>query len=199
MPTGYTADIKKGITFEQFIMSCARAFGALIEMRDEPLDAPIPESFEPSTYNKDALVKAEKELIELKSLSIGQAQEKAEAEFKDALAKHEKYIADKKNLEKKYRAMLTQVKAWQPPTPEHVGLKNFMEQQITESIKWDCGTEYLTKPTLLTATEWLNTKIQKCLKDIDYHSKVQTEEENRVVGRNNWINELRKSIPREVQ
>ena len=51
MPTGYTAKIADGQTFEEFILSCARAFGALVEMRDEPADAPIPEEFKPSAYH----------------------------------------------------------------------------------------------------------------------------------------------------
>jgi len=37
MPTGYTADLNDGkqVTFQEFTMKCARAFGALIEMRDD--------------------------------------------------------------------------------------------------------------------------------------------------------------------
>ena len=43
MPTGYTADIQDGkiTTLREYALSCARAFGALIMMRDDPHDAPI--------------------------------------------------------------------------------------------------------------------------------------------------------------
>ena len=59
MPTGYTAKLmEQGQTFPEFIMSCARAFGALIMMRDDPANAPIPEKFEPSDYHVRALKKA---------------------------------------------------------------------------------------------------------------------------------------------
>ena len=36
MPTGYTHELHEGeeISFEKFVMSCARAFGALVLMRD---------------------------------------------------------------------------------------------------------------------------------------------------------------------
>lgn len=51
MPTGYTANVPDGITFEQFVWQCARGMGALVMMRDEPTGAPIPERFEPSDYN----------------------------------------------------------------------------------------------------------------------------------------------------
>ena len=42
MPTGYTAIIEDdpNCTFEQYLMRCARAFGATVTMRDDPLDKP---------------------------------------------------------------------------------------------------------------------------------------------------------------
>ena len=60
MPTGYTAPIYEGeenFTFKKFAMRCARNFGALIEMRGEPLDAEIDfdKCFQPSDYYKKAL------------------------------------------------------------------------------------------------------------------------------------------------
>jgi len=39
--------------FRTFAMSCARAFGALITMRDEPADAPIPDEFKPDPYHME--------------------------------------------------------------------------------------------------------------------------------------------------
>lgn len=62
MPTGYTANIKNGITFEEFALDCARNFGALIIMRDEPKDAPIPEQFEASKHHEEATSKYLEEL-----------------------------------------------------------------------------------------------------------------------------------------
>jgi hypothetical protein len=37
MPTGYTAAIGEGIEFDKFVMQCARAMGACVMMRDEPI------------------------------------------------------------------------------------------------------------------------------------------------------------------
>jgi hypothetical protein len=66
MPTGYTAKlVESGQTFEEFVLTCARAFGALIELRDEPLDAPIPETLEPHSYYAEAVVEAKKRLTNL--------------------------------------------------------------------------------------------------------------------------------------
>ena len=69
MPTGYTAELmEKGEPFNRFVMRCARAFGALIDLRDAQMDAPIPEKFEPSDYHVKALAKA---LAELERLDAG--------------------------------------------------------------------------------------------------------------------------------
>ena len=58
MPTGFTCDIKDGITFERFALNCARAFGALINMRDDSLDAEIPDEIKPSDHHVKALAEA---------------------------------------------------------------------------------------------------------------------------------------------
>lgn len=67
MPTGYTANVHDGITFEQFVWQCARGMGALVTMRDEPTGAPIPERFEPSDYNAKRLQEAKDELVRLRA------------------------------------------------------------------------------------------------------------------------------------
>ena len=56
MPTGYTAAIAKDITFNDFVMQCAKAM--LIMMRDEPANAPIPERFEPGSHYVNKITEA---------------------------------------------------------------------------------------------------------------------------------------------
>ena len=58
MPTGYTSKIADGIGFKDFALSCARAFGACIEMRDDPSDKPIPNEFKPNDYHKKRMAAA---------------------------------------------------------------------------------------------------------------------------------------------
>lgn len=41
IPTGYTADIAKDISFREYAISCMKNFGATIVMRDAPIDASI--------------------------------------------------------------------------------------------------------------------------------------------------------------
>jgi len=70
MPTGCTAKLmSEGQTFHEFIMQCARNFGALIMMRDDPWDAPIPDKFEPYGYHAKKLIEAREELKRLNNMS----------------------------------------------------------------------------------------------------------------------------------
>lgn len=196
MPTGYTAQIADGITFNEFIMSCARAFGALVTMRDSPSDAPIPECFKPSNYHKNNIRKTEEGIAELKAMTIPAAMRKAKKAYQDEIKNIEKEIQEKTELRAKYEEMLGKVKAWIPPTSDHIELKKFMVDQITSSIKFDCNTDYYTrqKPKELTGKEWKEQEFQKRLRDLDYHKKGHIEEVQRVEGRNIWVKQLRESL-----
>ena len=194
MPTGYTAAIGEGITFEKFVLSCARAFGALIEMRDDPMDAPIPEKFEPSNHNVEELNRAQRRMGELRAMTALAAQIGADAAYEAEDAAYAKRRAGKLALKAKYEAMLAQVNAWQAPTPNHIGLKDFMAKQIIDSIGFDCCEYPEDRPKKLTGPEWLAEEIARAQWDIDYHTKHHAEEVERVNSRNEWVAALRDSL-----
>jgi len=195
MPTGYTAAIKDGITFRQFALNCARAFGALVTMRDEPNDAPIPESFQPSDYHIKRIAEIEKELNDLRTLTDSEAEARARLEYDEELKRYEKALEEAFELKEKYLDMLKQVKAWQEPTPEHKEYKNFMIKQIEESIDFDCDTEYYTTPKLKSGGVWLSERLAGLVKDLEYHKEKNLKEVERATGRTEWVNALRSSLP----
>ena len=197
MPTGYTDCIKEDISLRDFILQCSRAMGALIMMRDEPTDAPIPERFEPSDYHAKKLVSLEKELADLKSMKITSADAAATKEYEEAVSDNEKYIRQNLALKGRYSKMLSAVKSWEPPTKEHVGLKNFMQEQIESSIKFDCDTDYYSDQvfTKLTGQQWKEKRLKELLKDLSYHTHENDKEVSRTEGRNLWIKQLRESLP----
>ena len=203
MPTGYTVDIAKGITFEKYALGCARAFGACISMRDDSQDREIPDKFKPSDYHKKTRNNAKEKLEGLEMISLEEAQLRADQEYKDEIARKKSYIEECSDLEQKYRTMLSKVRAWQPPTKDHVEFKNFMEKQIVSSIDFDCDTTYsfkeLEKLKRLTGQEWIDKKRKEFLRDIAYHSKEWAKELERVSGRNEWIKALKESLPRQTQ
>lgn len=197
MPTGYTADIAKGITFEQFTLNCARAFGALITMRDDPSDTPIPEEFKPRTeYHDKALKEAKVELLKLEVLTPTEAKYKAKEEYDKEVESRAKDLKENQVLMSKYKAMLKQVRAWKPPTPDHSELKNFMVQQIKSSIDHDGhGSYYENNPViLLSGEDWRKQEIARVKRSITYHTKERKEEVERCQGRTQWVKDLRASL-----
>ena len=194
MPTGYTLDLYNGkdIAFEEFVLKCARAFGALIDMRDEPMDAPIPERFEPSDYHLKELEKAKRRLKEIRKWNEEKAEQEAERAYREALEEREEFIKKNKLIRKRYEDMLSKVREWKPPTPDHVDLKKFMIQQLEDSIEFDCFIPEM--PQRLSGEEYREQQIRKALSDIEYHEKEYAEEVNRVCEKNKWLLLLRESL-----
>ena len=197
MPTGYTSKIADGIEFEEFILSCAKAFGACISMRDEPSDVPISDEFVADSYYSDHLEEANKHLSKLNKMSKSECEVRAKSDYEEELALLNEGLKKGVELKAKYEAMLAKVEKWEPPTEDHNGLKEFMAKQITDSIEWDCGDYYedaIAKLVPLNGGEWRGKGIDKCLEDISYYSKKKNEEDERVADRNMWVRKLRESI-----
>jgi hypothetical protein len=201
MPSGYTAAVADGIDFEQFVMRCARGMGALIMMRDEPADAPIPERFAPSDYHIRKLEEATAALMNLRAMTGGEAEIAAEDAFSAETKRNTESVARNKELRSKYESMLAQVQAWTPPTPDHEGLKRFMTQQLTESIMFDCNDGYYEKnqPEQKTGDEWRALQVANQLHNVEYHSREHAEEVSRTESRNQWVAALRASLETQNQ
>lgn len=196
MATGYTAEIEKGITFPQFAMNCARAFGGLVCMRDEPGDAPIPEKFEPSNYHTEELVRANKRFKEVMAMTETECEVEASKKFAAANKRRLEAIEHNKRLEQSYEAMLIQAKAWEPPTDDHKELKSFMIDQIAKSILFDCPCPpHEPDPVVLEDGEtWRSAEIKTLTADLEYHLDEKDKEIERVGGLNEWVGQLRESL-----
>lgn len=196
MPTGYTADVQSGKTteFRDFALQCARAFGALVLMRDDPNDAPIPEAFPPSTFAAERLVKARAELDRLQSMTPAEAERAATDAHHTALTQWRERAERRRVERERYGAMLAKVRAWEPPTVDHLELKKFMLDQLVQSIDFDCSAEYDEQPTKQSGAEWHAATVKAAEQDIAYSAKSDAEERTRTDGRNRWIQQLRDSF-----
>lgn len=196
MPTGYTANIADGITFEEYAWRCARAFGALINMRDDPSDAPIPEELKIDPYHLKEMRKSEAELNLLSGMTEIEIEAMVEKEYNEAIAERNESIAKNHDLMEKYAAMLSQVRAYVPPTPDHIELKVFMEEQIVKSMDFDNMLKYyadnpiIKKPVMRRVTD----KVKSVKDSINYHIEEYKQEVNRTNDRNAWIKALRDSL-----
>ncbi|MFD1179648.1 hypothetical protein ACFQ3W_25575 [Paenibacillus puldeungensis] len=195
MPTGYTSSICNGeeITVKDFILGCSRAFGALVMMRDEPMDAEIP-VFEPSKYNLESLEKAKAQLKEFTDMSVEEAENRAEEEYQNDVKKYHEILNQKRELRIRYEKLLANVEAWTPPTSEHLELKQFCIKQLEDSIDWDCDEKYLTPPVRISGEEYQKSAIEKAQKEINYYSNEHEEEVQRTNRRNLWVKQLKDSL-----
>lgn len=197
MPTGYTAGVQDGTInkFPDFAMACARAFGALVMMRDDPMDAKVPDKFEPSDYHVKAKANAEARMVQLVAMTEDECRDAALVDFKEA----EAHLADDKDkalLHKgRYLKMLAEARRWTPPTPDHEGLKKFMVDQLQQSVDHDCDTSFHPVPVLKPGREWHVDAVASTQRDIQYHTEQMIEEEKRARTRTEWVKSLRLSLP----
>jgi len=194
MPIGYTADICEGkdVSFRDFALSCARAFGACIHQRgDNVNDKPkLREKDNNDNYHIKKINEAKKWVKPTK------------AEFDAYVVKQTAYYneqIDKKNkLKVRYENMLNQAKNWTPPTNEHKRLKEFMIEQLTQSMDFDCSFDYdereLEKLKNYTYKEYVKDTRDYNKRDIEYHTEQLKKENDRDDMANQWITDLYKSL-----
>jgi hypothetical protein len=200
MPSGYTCQIQSDTPFSQWALACARAMGATIMMRDDPLDTPIPDEFEPNTkYHDEGIADAQTRLMQLADMT----DEKIAADLKhrndEQIAARKKTIIEDGQTRAKYERMLAMVNEWTPPTKDHEGLQKFMQEQIAQSIRFDChdDEDFLNRcyPLyVMTPQEWREKQIAKEHENLAYHHKHRQEEIERTRQRNEWVKQLRESL-----
>lgn len=204
MPTGYTAAIEKGISFEHFVLSCARNFGACIALRDENSDVlPTIENvtFGRDEYSKEELEQEESNLIYYKNLSDEDWKNEQQQSIQNEQNWINEQIKKKTELLEKYHLMRQKVYEWNPPTPEHYGLRDFMLSQIDDSIKHDCDLSYYKgKLEILkteTVEEYKEKTIADCERSIEYFKKEIRENNKRNKNRVEWVQQLLDSLKKD--
>ena len=195
MTTGYTYRVADGTvtSLKEYVMVCARAFGACIDMRDLPSDAEIPEAIEPNSYHTDRLKEETARLWNLEAMSTFRIIKAAKADHQRALEAHYDYLDSMRDKRKRYQGMMEQVKAWVPPT-DHSELKKFMIQQLEDSIKYDCNESYVSIPEPQTPEEWYESQVAKIQRSIEYHQEEADKERARATERTQWVRDLRDNL-----
>lgn len=194
MPTGYTSEIYNGesVSPKDYLITCARAFGATVSMREEPLSADIPE-FKPSNFYENALYTELKRLDRYLNMSLEEASVEVENQYQNKLVQHNKEIEERKHLLKRYNDTLNGVEKWNPPTTEHYNLKEFAIDQLKQSIKADC--EGFSRTVVKEdPKEYLEMRINMSNENIDRYKKMHQEEIDKVNKRNEWVNKLKESL-----
>ena len=197
MPTGYTANIATDESFENFVLGCARAFGACMHQRDNS-SSERPKLREETSYYEEKLPESLAELGYLQSLNDKQQEEYGEEARNENIARIQKSLEEKSALRTKYQEMLNKVDAWTPPSNDHYGLKEFMAKQIVDSINFDCKTDYyveeLQKAITKKPIDYYNDAVKKAEWNCNYYEAEMLKEEKRIAESNDWIIQLYKSL-----
>lgn len=199
MPTGYTNKILEGASFEEFAVEAMRAFGATITMRDEPSGTEIPTQFKPSVYHAKQALKDTRQLREINKMSVEDAEKEAYKEYKASLKSGKKYLNEKITNFKKYQRVLEKAVDFEAPTKDHEDYANFMVEQITGSIDFDCGSiddtiKSITTARPTTGEEWLEKRKTSLNKSIEYHYKEHAKEISRTNERSKWVQQAKEAI-----
>jgi hypothetical protein len=196
MPTGYTAELmEKGMSFEKFTLLCARAFGALVTMRDDPMDAPIPEKFEPYTYTKERLEAAKSKLAGLQAMDADVQLSFGTLKKVEELKYHEEAMRKDAEQNARLEEMERQVGAWNPPSLEHQGLRDFMLQQIaTSKNDSDYHTKQIERINREQPISFYRGAVKSAEWDLENSTKSDKEEIERTEKRNLWVKQLRESL-----
>lgn len=197
MPTGYTAKLMEhGQSFQEFAMICARAFGACIEMRDDPMDAPIPEKFEPSPFYTDAVAASRKEARRLQSMTASEKIQFGADKKAEALKSLRDCLAREREQNVRLRKMELEVLSWQPPTSEHEDFKKFMLNQISISRHDSDGywAESIDRATSKGLSEYWADALKAELESISRNEEESEKEKTRAESRTRWIKQLRDSL-----
>ena len=194
METGYTSFITDGkiTTGRDFLMLCARAFGATADMREEPLSKPIPEKFDCDYYHVKRLAEEEAELKKYQNMSDEEWQNWAMERYENAMKDHEKRVAECQRKKDAYTKVRREVFLWNPPTQDHNDLKRFALEQIDMCLR-DCKTDR-EPPERLDFDAYRTEMVEMAKSSIAYHKKCIEDERERVASRNKWIADLRESL-----
>lgn len=202
MPTGYTAMLEEenNPSFRDFAMRCARAFGVLVTMRDEPLDKEIPEEFKPNSYHLQAIRKATSDQSKIKNMTKEECLVEATKAKSNEVRYYSDLLAKQYVLIGRYKAMCAQIKAWTPPTKDHEGLKEFMLEQL--DVSWP-DVEYYERELqraeniTIDAAQWNKAAIERLEIEIKHHTKENEIEIERAQKRTEWLRKLRESLGEE--
>lgn len=202
MPTGYTAPVMDGeITdVKDFAAACARDFGVFIHQRDDSMSALLkyPESPD-NLYYVRALGSAKAELSRWQHMS----EEEKYAEWSEYVKEQTLYLhksrATSAERRARYENMLIQIHAIDVPSMLQ-NFKDFMVEQLEESIKFDCGDGKFENDyyRVQSYPEWHDHKNERVLDDVAYYEKKLAKEWDRYNERVKYIDTMAATFGFEV-
>lgn len=196
MPTGYTSDLYNGeVSFKDFVLECSKAFGTV--PRDD-FNSQVPESISVEQYYYDRVDNAERRLAETKNWTLEEASKFASDDFESGKEYYSEKIQENKELLDRYERMLSKVRDWVPPTPQHEKLQSFMIEQLESSIEADVSIDYYTKSLdeiqMVSAEDYKAAAVENNQITLDLAKELLKRQIEKVEDANAWLKALYESI-----
>lgn len=193
MPSGITACIYDDASFEEFVWMATVGIG-YHRIAEAPLEHYV---FEVAPFYSKRIKDAQAYLNELLGLSEEEKAQRAQAAIDELKSFNEDDTKGREEKKQKLLKMRQKVEDWTPPTDEHISFKNFMLSQIDDTIRFDCSdcSDYLYDVPELNVEEWYSEQITHATDSIQDAIKSYNNEKKNVEKANEWLEELRKSVP----
>lgn len=197
MPTWYTEPVMDGkmTSAKDYILRCAREIDYLAFMRDEPMDAPIPETRPNDSYYQEVYDKAKKELSELLAMDENDIHREAEKWRQDKIKLkrefYEKLIQENLRL----KEMTKKLEEWRPKHESIDNLRYFAIEQLAISRESTGDIEKeIQMIQNITDNEWYENQLSRLNRDIPYWRNEIARKNMNVSATNQWLKELRESL-----
>lgn len=194
-------------TFEEFMISCAKGFGAVIMMRDMDGDEEITikNISESSDYHLNEIAQAEKELTRLQNMSSEERALYGETTRQKEIESINECMATRRAELDICKNTLSKVKSWTPPTDDHISYKDTIVKWMEETLKnEEMGPDsyYEKERKLLQKSSPMSIyqrDVQQIKEDIVYHDEALAKEKARNAERISWTSALFKSLGKELK
>lgn len=197
MTSAYTCVVQNGTVTDLsgFALRCARAFGALVPMRDEPMDAPLPEKLEPSVSHHDERIEKYQNILKaIDLLSEEDCQSKADSSYEVEIEYYKKRLQERDDEIQRCEKMLVKVRAWRVPE-ELLTLKTFMMTQLSQAIGF---LRYeIENPIHKSGETWRKEEKREARMKVNYHMREKQDEIDRTAKRQEWLDMLRSALKKE--
>jgi len=195
MPTGYTIKlVMKGQSFKDFVMGCAHAFGAYIELKDESLDKDIPYG-KKDDYHEKTLKEAKEEFQRLENMTSKECTDFGKEKKENSLKESQERLDEEKAQNSRLRDMRAKVSRWIPPSPDHKHMKEFMLQQLETSFNTlACSMDSVVESVDKSGWDYYRSALASAKWNVSYHQGKLLEENQRLEERDEWIKLLRESL-----
>lgn len=177
-----TRPVAEGESLEEFLLRCARHYVGIpyygyfnIQDFDEQIEETL------------------KELDYYSRMSVQEAKELLEEDYTYLLDQYNNYVAEKKELEKRYMEMKKKVEAWEPPAPEFEPIKSLALKKLKESIETDCVIA-IEPPKRQDPEEWLRTRIESIKQHLDWLQRERNDRIEKIEIAIKWMETLKRSL-----